>query len=92
MDIDLAFLKNFSVSVKATSQQEGTFEITMTSEEVATLVDLCYAAAASDLISRRRESQQRVNRFLDDVHCNLFDGAQQFWQQRSCSRAANAGA
>ena len=62
--------------MKAIAEQEGTIQITMTSEEVATLVDLCYAAAASDLIPRRRDSQLRVNRFLDDVQCNLFEGAQ----------------
>ena len=74
--------------MKASAEQEGTIQITMTSEEVATLVDLCYAAAASDLIPRRRDSQLRVNRFLDDVQCNLFEGAQQFWQQRGRSSAA----
>ncbi|MEB3177124.1 MAG: hypothetical protein VKJ87_05950 [Synechococcus sp.] len=60
----------------------------MTHEEVATLVDLCFAAAASDMIPRRRDSQLRVNRFLIDVQSTLFDGAQQFWQTRRQQSAA----
>ena len=60
----------------------------MTQEEVATLVDLCFVAAASDMISRRRESQVRVNRFLNDIQSTLFESAQQFWRSRGQQSAA----
>ena len=74
--------------MKATSEQEGTVQITMTQEEAATLVDLCFVAAASDMIPRRRESQVRVNRFLIDIQSTLFESAQQFWRSRGQQRAA----
>ena len=44
----------------ATTQPEGTLQITMTQEEVATLVDLCFAGAASDMVPRRKDTQLRI--------------------------------
>ena len=43
-------------------------------------VDLCHAAAFSDLLPQRRESQVRVQRFVWDVQNTLFDAAQSVWQ------------
>ena len=70
----------------ATTQPEGTLQITMTQEEVATLVDLCFAGAASDLVSRRKDSQLRINRFLVEVQSTLFEDVQSYWSSRQQSQ------
>ena len=65
-----------------THRSEDKVQITMSREEVAMLVDLCHAAAFSDLLPQRRESQVRVQRFVWDVQNTLFDAAQSFWQAK----------
>ena len=70
----------------ATTQPEGTLQITMTQEEVATLVDLCFAGAASDMVPRRKDSQLRINRFLVEVQSTLFEDAQSYWSSRQQSQ------
>ena len=70
----------------ATTQPEGTLQITMTQAEVATLVDLCFAGAASDMVPRRKDSQLRINRFLVGVQSTLFEGAQSYWSSRQQSQ------
>ena len=66
----------------ATTQPEGTLQITMSQEEVATLVDLCFAGAASDMVPRRKDTQLRINRFLVEIQDTLFDRAQSYWSSR----------
>ena len=66
----------------ATTQPEGTLQITMTQAEVATLVDLCFAGAASDMVPRRKDSQLRINRFLVEEQSTLFEDAQSYWSSR----------
>ncbi len=70
----------------ATTQPEGTLQITMTQEEVATLVDLCFAGAASDMVPRRKDSQLRINRFLVEVQDALFERAQNYWSSRQTAK------
>ena len=70
----------------ATTQPEGTLQITMTQEEVATLVDLCFAGAASDMVPRRKDSPLRINRFLVEVQSTLFEDAQSYWSSRQQSQ------
>ena len=70
----------------ATTQPEGTLQITMTQEEVATLVDLCFAGAASDMVPRRKDSQLRINRFLVEVQDALFERAQNYWSSRQAAK------
>jgi len=65
-----------------THRSEDKVQITMSREEVAMLVDLCHAAAFSDLLPQRRESQVRVQRFVWDVQNTLFDAAQSVWQAK----------
>ena len=69
-------------------QPEGTLQITMTQEEVATLVDLCFAGAASDMVPRRKDSQLRINRFLIAVQTTLFEKAQSYWSSRQKQQVA----
>jgi len=66
--------------MQVTHRSEDKVQITMSREEVAMLVDLCHAAACSDLLPQRRESQVRVQRFVWDVQNTLFDAAQSVWQ------------
>ena len=66
--------------MQVTHRSEDKVQITMSREEVAMLVDLCHAAAFSDLLPQRRESQVRVQRFVWDVQNTLFDAAQSVWQ------------
>ena len=66
--------------MQVTQRSEDKVQITMSREEVAMLVDLCHAAAFSDLLPQRRESQVRVQRFVWDVQNTLFDAAQSVWQ------------
>lgn len=68
--------------MQVTHRSEDKVQITMSREEVAMLVDLCHAAAFSDLLPQRRESQVRVQRFVWDVQNTLFDAAQSFWQAK----------
>ena len=68
--------------MQVTHRSEDNVQITMSREEVAMLVDLCHAAAFSDLLPQRRESQVRVQRFVWDVQNTLFDAAQSFWQAK----------
>ena len=70
----------------ATTQPEGTLQITMTQEEVATLVDLCFAGAASDMVPRRKDSQLRIDRFLVEVQSTFFERAQSYWSSRQQSQ------
>ncbi len=68
--------------MQVTHRSEDKVQITMSREEVAMLVDLCHAAAFSDLLPQRRESQVRVQRFVWDVQNTLFDAAQSVWQSK----------
>ena len=68
--------------MQVTHRSEDKVQITMSREEVAMLVDLCHAAAFSDLLPQRRESQVRVQRFVWDVQNTLFDAAQSVWQAK----------
>ena len=68
--------------MQVTHRSEDKVQITMSREEVALLVDLCHAAAFSDLLPQRRESQVRVQRFIWDVQNTLFDAAQSVWQAK----------
>ena len=68
--------------MQVTHRSEDNVQITMSREEVAMLVDLCHAAAFSDLLPQRRESQVRVQRFVWDVQNTLFDAAQSVWQAK----------
>ena len=70
----------------ATTQPEGTLQITMTQEEVATLVDLCFAGAASDMVPRRQDCQLRLNRFLVEGQDALFGRAQNYWSSRQTAK------
>ena len=65
-----------------THRSEEKVQITRSGEEVAMLVDRCHAAAFSDLLPERRESQVRVQRFVWDVQNTLFDAAQSVWQSK----------
>jgi hypothetical protein len=58
----------------------------LSSEEVALLVDLCHAAACSDLLPSRRSSRRRVDRFLGEVQSGLFDTAQVVWARHRIRR------
>jgi hypothetical protein len=68
--------------MQITHRSEDDVQITMSREEAALLVDLCHAAAFSDLLPRRREAQLRIQRFVWDVQTNLFDAAQSVWKTK----------
>ena len=54
------------------------------------LVDMCHAAACSDLLPRSRDTQQRVLRLLGEVQSNLFDTAQSVWVRKRKRQVAVA--
>ncbi len=76
--------------MKVTHRSGEYHHIALTSEEVALLVDMCHAAACSDLLPRSRDTQQRVLRLLGEVQSNLFDTAQSVWVRKRKRQVAVA--
>ena len=53
--------------------------VSFSSDEVALLLDLCFAGACSDLMPSTTTARTRVKRFLGEVQECLLDTAQQEW-------------
>ena len=57
--------------------------VSFSSDEVALLLDLCFAGACSDLLPSTNSAKTRVRRFVAQVQECLLDTAQQeCWQSR----------
>ena len=56
--------------------------LTLSSEEVALLVDLCHAGLYSDLLGHELSPPGRMMRFIGDLQHGLFSTAQRFWFRR----------
>ena len=53
--------------------------VSFSSDEVALLLDLCFAGACSDLLPSTNSAKTRVRRFIGQVQECLLDTAQQEW-------------
>ena len=53
--------------------------VSFSSDEVALLLDLCFAGACSDLLPSTKSAKSRVRRFVAQVQECLLDTAQQEW-------------
>ena len=53
--------------------------VSFTFDEVALLLDLCFAGACSDLMPSTNSAKTRVRRFIAQVQECLLDTAQQEW-------------
>ena len=53
--------------------------VSFSSDEVALLLDLCFAGACSDLLPSTNSAKTRVRRFVAQVQECLLDTAQQEW-------------
>ena len=53
--------------------------VSLSSDEVALLLDLCFAGACSDLLPSTTSAKTRVRRFIGQVQECLLDTAQQEW-------------
>ena len=56
--------------------------VCLSSEEVALLIDLCHAGAFSDELVQGQDARHRLERFLGEMQCSLFETAQTVWRQR----------
>jgi len=56
--------------------------VSFTSDDVALLLDLCFAGACSDLLPSSNSAKTRVRRFIAQVQECLLDTAQQEWLAR----------
>jgi hypothetical protein len=53
--------------------------VTLSSDEVSLLLDLCFAGACSDLLPSTQSAKTRVKRFLGQVQECFLDTAQREW-------------
>jgi len=53
--------------------------VTLSSDEVSLLLDLCFAGACSDLLPTNHSAKTRVKRFLGQVQECFLDTAQREW-------------
>ena len=56
--------------------------VSLSSEEVAMLMDLCFAGACSDFLPSSTRAKSRVKRFLGEVQECFLDTAHQEWFAR----------
>jgi len=56
--------------------------VSFSSDEVAMLLDLCFAGACSDLLPSSNSARERVKKFLGSVQECLLETAQQEWVAR----------
>jgi hypothetical protein len=61
--------------------------ISLSSEEVALLVDLCHAGAFSDELVQGQDTRRQLDRFLGDMQSSLFDTAQTVWKRQRLDAA-----
>lgn len=61
--------------------------ISLSSEEVALLVDLCHAGAFSDELVQGQDTRRQLDRFLGDMQSSLFDTAQTMWKRQRLDAA-----
>ena len=61
--------------------------ISLSSEEVALLVDLCHAGAFSDELVPGHDTRRQLDRFLGDMQSSLFDTAQTVWKRQRLDAA-----
>ena len=61
--------------------------ISLSSEEVALLVDLCHAGAFSDELVQGQDTRRQLDRFLGDMQSSLFDTAQAVWKRQRLDAA-----
>jgi hypothetical protein len=53
--------------------------VSFSSDEIALLLDLCFAGACSDLLPSTNSAKTRVRRFIGQVQECLLDTVQQEW-------------
>ena len=53
--------------------------VSLSSDEVALLMDLCFAGACSDLLPSTNSAKTRLRGFIGQVQESLLDTAQQEW-------------
>ena len=53
--------------------------LSFTPDELALLLDLCFAGACSDLLPSTKSAKTRVRRFIGQVQECLLDTAEQEW-------------